>query len=86
MKLTERECEAHFPFTVNWSEARTPIEGSGVIDCAFATQQCGEVCVTYHSVYAADADLSGELLVSSAKCPHGFLNAGLAGKFNMKQY
>jgi hypothetical protein len=84
---TQGECEAHFPFTINWGESRTLIDGSGVIDCAFATQQCGEgACVTYHSAYAADAGLSGELLASSAKYPHGFLNAGLAGKFSMKQY
>ncbi|CAG0930353.1 hypothetical protein TFLX_01678 [Thermoflexales bacterium] len=83
---TQEECEAHFPFTINWGEARTTIEGSGVIDCAFDTQQCGEACVTYHSAYTADASLSGELLASSAKYPHGFLNAGLAGKFSMKQY
>jgi hypothetical protein len=83
---TQEECEAHFPFTINWGESRTLIDGSGVIDCAFSTQQCGEACVTYHSAYAADAGLSGELLPSSAKYPHGFLNAGLAGKFSMKQY
>lgn len=84
---TQEECEAHFPFTINWGEARTTIDGSGVIACAFARQQCGEgVCVTYHSAYDADAGLSGELLGSSAKYPHGFLNAGLAGKFSMKQY
>ena len=84
---TQEECLAHFPFTINWGESRTLIDGSGVIDCAFATQQCGEgVCVTYHSAYAANTDLSGELLASSAKYPHGFLNAGLAGKFSMTQY
>jgi hypothetical protein len=84
---TQEECEAHFPFTIHWGESRTTIDGSGVIDCAFATQQCGEgACVTYHSAYAADAGLSGELQASSAKYPHGFLNAGLAGKFSMKQY
>ena len=83
---TQEECEAHFPFTINWTEARTTIDGSGVIACAFATQQCGEACVTYHSAYDADCDLSGELLVSSADYPHGFLNVGLAGKFSMKQY
>ncbi len=84
---TQGECEAHFPFNINWGESRTMIDGSGVIDCAFAKQQCGEgVCVTYHSVYAADGGLSGELLASSAKYPHGFLNTGLAGKFSMKQY
>ena len=83
---TQEECEAHFPFTLDWAEARTTIEGSGVIDCAFDIQQCGDACVTYHSAYAADADLGGELLAGSAKYPHGFLNAGLAGKFSMKQY
>lgn len=83
---TQGECEAYFPFTIDWGESRTTIDGSGVIDCAFSTQQCGEACVTYHSAYAADAGLSGELLASSAKYPHGFLNAGLAGKFSMKQY
>lgn len=84
---TQEECEAHFPFTIDWGESRTMIDGSGVIDCAFTTQQCGEgVCVTYHSTYAADAGLSSELLASSAKYPHGFLNVGLAGKFSMKQY
>ena len=84
---TQEECEAHFPFTINWTEARTTIDGSGVIACAFATQQCGEgVCITYHSAYDADAGLNGELLASSADYPHGFLNVGLAGKFSMKQY
>jgi hypothetical protein len=84
---TQAECEAHFPFIIDWGESRTTIDGGGVIDCAFDTQQCGEgVCLTYHSVYAADAGLSGELLASSGKYPHGFLNAGLAGKFSMKQY
>jgi hypothetical protein len=83
---TQEECEAHFPFTIDWGESRTLIDGSGVIDCAFATQQCGDACVTYHSAYAADAGLSGELQASSAKYPHGFLNAGLAAKFSMTQY
>ncbi len=84
---TQEECEAHFPFTINWAEARTTIDGSGVIACAFSKPQCGDgVCVTYHSAYDADGGLSGELLASSAKYPHGFLNVGLAGKFSMKQY
>jgi hypothetical protein len=84
---TQEECAARFPFTINWAESRTTIDGSGVIDCAFAKQQCGDgVCITYHSAYDADCGLSGELLASSADYPHGFLNVGLAGKFSMKQY
>jgi len=84
---TEGECEAHFPFTINWGEARTTIDGGGVLSCAFTAQHCGDgVCMTYHRIHDMDASLAGELLASSARYPHSFLNTTLAGEYSMTQY
>jgi hypothetical protein len=55
--LSQEKCTAHFPFKISHGEQNL-ISGSGIIDCAFAVQQCGDgVCVTYHSIYKYDGVL-----------------------------
>ncbi len=83
---TQQECVTIFPFEV-LEDAERSITGGGVIDCKFQTQQCGEgVCITYHSVYAMDADLRGFVRPATASYPDGMLEAYLSGTFSMTQY
>lgn len=84
--LTQQECVTHFPFEV-LNDAEQRITGQGVIDCKFEVQQCGEgVCITYHSNYAMDADLSGFVRPSTPSFPDGMLEAYLNGTLTMTQY
>ena len=85
--LSQQECVAHFPFEeVPGGNPRT-IAGKGLLDCHFEVQQCGDgVCVTHHSTFYMDGDLSGVIHASSANYPDGALEAGLAGTFTMNQY
>jgi hypothetical protein len=85
--VSQEECIAHFPFDILAEGEPRRISGSGIIDCSFAIQQCGErVCVTYHSEYDYDGDLSGVILDPSPSYPQGALEVGLAGTLTMKQY
>ena len=56
---TRMACSAVFPFTLDWDGDTAALAGSGEIDCALTTQQCGDVCVTYHIEYRYHGDLSG---------------------------
>jgi hypothetical protein len=84
---SQMECVAHFPFDILEDGEFRKISGSGVLDCAFAVQQCGEgVCVTYHSTYYMEGSLNGVIQATSPSYPDGALDAGLVGTFTMKQY
>jgi hypothetical protein len=84
---SQKECVATFPFEIVEQPGLRKIEGSGVLNCKFETQQCGEgVCINYHSEYYMDAGLSGVIHPASTDFPDGFLEAGLGGTFTMTQY
>jgi hypothetical protein len=84
---SQEECVAHFPFEILGEGEQRSISGGGVIDCRFEIQQCGErVCVTYHSTYYLDGDLSGFIQKSTPSYPDGALEVYLAGTFTMKQW
>ena len=84
---TLKECVTHFPFEILGQGNDRSISGSGVIDCTFEIQQCGEgVCVTYHSTYYMDVDIGGFVRESTPSYPDGALEVNLAGTFTMKQY
>jgi len=84
--LTQGECVTQFPFDELEEAGTRKISGGGVIDCKFEIEQCGEVCVMYHSEYFMNAGLSGIISDPSVGYPDGSLQAGLTGLFEMKQY
>jgi hypothetical protein len=85
--VSQMECVSHYPFDILEDGEFRKISGRGVLDCAFAVQQCGEgVCVTYHSTYYMEGSLNGVIQAASASYPEGALDAGLVGTFTMKQY
>jgi hypothetical protein len=84
---TLQECIAHFPFDILETGDVRKISGSGILDCAFEIEQCGEgVCVTYHSSYYMEGSLNGVIQTASSSYPDGALDAGLGGTFTMQQY
>lgn len=84
---TQEQGSAHFPFEILQEGEQRRIDGSGVLDCAFSVQQCGDgVCVTYNSSYYWEPKLDGLIYAPTENYPDGSLDANLAGTFTMKQY
>ena len=83
---TQQECAGTLPFSIQWGE-KPSIEGNKAYECAFEKQQCGDgVCILYHSSYALDFTLLGQILPPGNDYPSGSLHAAPALKFTMKQW
>ncbi len=62
-----QECVRAYPFTVRQDEGRILLSGDGqmLVECAFASEYCAEVCETLHVEFALDTRVDGEILPDS---------------------
>lgn len=85
--MTQKDCEAHFPFNIITEDGQRKIDGTALLDCQCEIEQCGDgVCLLYHSKHYLDATLVGIIHGPTTDFPAGFLEASVAGTYTLTQY